>query len=245
MINLSQAHAQWQELAADIPKDDVPALVASWNNYTDTLTKNGELCALQYQYCPAYDEDMPGEGGQYDSLRDDREFILAKMGVSLSAVFVPFSKSRNQDEPNPSLNWLMTLHKNGANILTTDYMQGSGYCPAHANPTTFSNGRRDNYETNRRIRLECETGNITRLGGGTTKKKIAPPTARDVMHCLLLDSAVLDCGGFSEWCADYGYSDDSISARRLYDTCIDTALKLRGAFGEKTMSELSELFEGM
>lgn len=53
-ISLSQAFAQWQELAADIPQDDAPMLAESWNDYTDSLCKDGALCDLQYHYAPVY-----------------------------------------------------------------------------------------------------------------------------------------------------------------------------------------------
>jgi len=42
-----------------------------------------------------------------------------------------------------------------------------------------------------------------------------------------------------------GLDDDSISARKMYDACVETAIKLRAAFGEKTLSDLRDLFEEM
>lgn len=242
-ISLSQAFAQWQELAADIPKDDGPALAESWNDYTDSLAKDGELCALQYQYCPAYDDDMPGSGSRWDALSDDREFILERMGVTLDAVFVPFSQSRNKAEKLPSLNWRVTIKKDGREVITADYSQGCGHCPADKktfntpalNPAT---------EKRRAIASECETGRAY-VNGWKQGAKIAAPDIADVMHSLLLDASALDCRDFADWCADYGYSDDSISARAAYDACIATATKLRASFGQKTVDELRELFEGM
>lgn len=82
-ISLSQAFAQWQELAADLPQDDAPMLAESWNDYTDSLCKDGALCDLQYHYAPAYDEEMPGDGSRFDPLSDDREFILDALGVTM------------------------------------------------------------------------------------------------------------------------------------------------------------------
>lgn len=242
-ISLSQAFAQWQELAADIPKDDGPALAESWNDYTDSLAKDGELCALQYHYAPAYDDPMPGSGSCWDALSDDREFILERMGVTLDAVFVPFSQSRNKAEKLPSLNWRVTIKKDGRDVIETDYMQGSGHAPAYNDPSIFPGPqrKRDQHTTTKRIREECETG---RHSNGR-RLPINPPDVADVMHSLLLDASALDSRDFADWCADYGYSDDSISARATYDACIATATKLRAAFGQKTVDELRELFEGM
>lgn len=251
MISLSQAFAQWQEFAANIPKHDDAMLAESWNDYTDSLCKDGELGTLQYHHCPAYDEDMPGEGSRFDPLADDREFILDAMGVTLSAVFVPFSQSRNSAEKSPSLNWRVTLKKGGRDVLTTDYMQGCAYCPAYKNPVMFPGGKkRDQWSTDKAIAAECETGKRVKGIGPSGHvfgpgKAIDPPDVVEVLHSLLLDASALDSRDFADWCADFGYSDDSITARGLYDACIATATKLRAAFGDKTLRELNELFEGM
>lgn len=248
-ISLSQAFAQWQELAADIPKDDDVMLAESWNDYTDSLCKNGELCALQYHYAPSYGDDMPGKGSRYDELSDDREFVLEQMGVTLSAVFVPFSQSRNKGEKSPSLNWRVTLKLRDKDIIETDYMQGSGHCPAYKNPIKFASGKRDEYLTNKAIVRECETGKCARnMGSGspnfTVGAPISLPDVVDVLHCLLSDALVLDCRDFADWCAELSMDSGSIKARNTYDACVAESLKLRAAFGDKTMAELRELFEG-
>lgn len=244
LISISQAFAQWQELAADIPKDDSPMLAESWNDYTDSLGKDGQLCDLQVHYCPAYDDEMPGEGSRYDALSDDREFILEAMKITLDATFIPFSQSRNKAEKTPSLNWRVTLKKDGREVITTDYMQGSGHTTAYKNPSLFPNGKRDNYTTNKRIAHECETGRVHKSvhlfnGGG----KVPCPDVADVLHSLLSDASALDSRDFADWCGDLGYDTDSISARATYDACIETATKLRAAFGQKTVDELRELFQ--
>ena len=249
-ISLSQAFRQWQELAADIPRDDAPMLAESWNNYTDALHKNGEICTLQYEFAPAWDEPMPGDGSRFDPLADDRAFILERMGVTLSAVFVPFSQSRNKNEKRPSLNWRVTLHYNGRDVIETDYTQGIAHCPAYKKPIKFSDGRIDKWATDRAIETECEKGRRTVAINGSgyfsvSKERIPPPDVVDVLYSLMLDASAIDAGGFSEWCADMGLDDDSIRARAIYDACIETAVKLRAAFGEKTLSNLRDLFEGM
>ena len=55
----------------------------------------------------------------------------AKLGLTMTADFVPWSLSRNAGEKDPSLNWKITLHKDGRPFLTTDYMAGSGHCPSY------------------------------------------------------------------------------------------------------------------
>lgn len=249
MISLSQAFAQWQELAANIPQDDGAALAESWNNYTDSLCKDGELCGLQYHYAPSYDDAMPGTGHEWDVLSYDRRFIVDAMGLTLSATFVPFSQSRNKDEKHPSLNWRVTLKLQGKDVLTADYTQGSAHCPAHKSPIKHSTGKRDDYLTNCAIARECETGKRARaVGNGgyfTESGRISPPELVDVLHCFLTDASVLDCRDFADWAGDMGMDTDSIKARNTYDACVADALKLRGAIGEQGLRDLRDLFEGM
>lgn len=244
-ISIAQAFVQWQELAADIPKDDSAMLAESWNNYTDSLEKDGQLCSLQVHYCPAYDDEMPGEGSRFDALSEDREFILERMGVTMDSVFVPFSQSRSKGEKIPSLNWRVTMKKDGREVITTDYMQGCGHCPAYKNPSTFNSGKRDQWRTDQRIKEECETGREVPKDGGMRRPRIAPPSVVDVLYSLLLDASALDFRDFADWCSDLGYDTDSIKAKQAYDECIATATKLRAAFGQKTVDDLRELFEGM
>lgn len=245
-ISLSQAFAHWQELAADLPKNDGPMLAESWNNYTDMLCKDGQLCDLQYQYAPAYDESMPGNGSRWDALSDDREFILSAMGVTMTATFVPFSQSRNKAEKNPSLNWRVTIKlRDRVVIADVDYMQGCAHCPAYKLSAAVA-GAQNSVTRMRLIREECNSGRVA-IPGRLQKAGAAlpAPSLADVMQSLLLDGNVIDAGSFEDWCNEYGYDADSIKARGMYDDCLQIALKLRGAFGDKTMRELNELFEGM
>lgn len=187
---------------------------------------------------------------QYDELAGDRAFILDAMGVTCDATFVPWSESRNADNKNPSLNWRVTLRYQGKDVLTTDYTQGLAHCPAYKDPPRFPDGSLDWYMRKERIKLECETGRKSACmpmvdSATATKNPIDPPDVQDVMHSLLLDAEAIDAYDFEDWCGEFGYDSDSISAREAYDACVQTGLKLRNAFGDKTLSELRELFEDM
>ena len=64
MISIKQAFEQWEcEIVPLVIQhygaNDNDAMAQSWNDYTDSLCKDGELCDLQYNYCPAWDDAMP------------------------------------------------------------------------------------------------------------------------------------------------------------------------------------------
>lgn len=73
-------------------------------------------------------------------------------------------------------------------------------------------------------------------------QKVAP-TLADVFYSLSMDSDVLDAGPFESWASDLGYNDDSMKAKRIYDTCITHALALRGAIGEDGLRALRDMFQ--
>lgn len=58
------------------------------------------------------------------------------------------------------------------------------------------------------------------------------PDLKEVLNCLFLDSMARDqC--FNDWCLDFGYSDDSIITKNIYDDCIQNSIRLKKALGSK------------
>jgi hypothetical protein len=168
--------------------------------------------------------------------RNEIETIVAELGLSVSAVFVPWSQSRNKNEKYPSLNWRVTLKRGDREILTTDYAAGFVHCPAYKNPE-YSQGR--TIHGRRAIERECENGRAY-LGewskGGT---RILPDTL-DVLCSLTLDASVLDSSGFEEWASEIGYDVDSRKAEAAYRACLEIALKLRAGIGDDGLAKLRD-----
>lgn len=168
----------------------------------------------------------------------ERGRALAALGLTVEAAFIPWSKSRNAGEKNPSLNWRVRVMHNGREVLSTDYMAGSGHCPAYksaiGSPRTIYNAER--------IWRECESG---RAAGSSEWNKGAPilPNALDVIHSLTSDGAAIDCATFEEWAAGYGYDPDSRKAEGIYRVCLEIGLKLRAALGDAGLATLRATFE--
>ena len=116
-VTIAQAYEQFKELAADLPQDDIVMLSEEWSNYTDGLTKDGQLTDLQYQHCPGYDEDMPG---------DDLEYILDAMGVKMES-------DRRHTRPGAgqwgtgSSHFLVKLSRGSVWTFSTFYSMGSAH----------------------------------------------------------------------------------------------------------------------
>lgn len=171
-----------------------------------------------------------------------KETILAaaaELGLTMSAEFVPLSKSRNANETMPdskrkrrSLNWKVTIKRNGVAFLLTDYSAGEAHCPAYKLSTKGARGvsPSDKYRT---IARECEEGKaMTIRPWGEHGGAAIMPDFADVLYSLSMDSDVLDAGGFEGWALELGYDIDSRKAEETYKACLEIALKMRSAIGD-------------
>jgi hypothetical protein len=161
---------------------------------------------------------------------------IEKYNVTIKADFVPFSKSRNSEEKNPSLNWKITLERNGREFLRCDYMQGYGHAPA-------AKRYKREYEKQLATKRECETGREARITPSGTPfpgKPIPSPSVIDVLSCISSDASAIDSPTYEEWAVDLGYDADSRKGEAIYRQCVEHGLKLRAAVGDKGLQELRE-----
>lgn len=69
------------------------------------------------------------------------------------------------------------------------------------------------------------------------------PTAREVLYSLLMDAVDAHENSFSDWCANLGYSDDSIKAKAVYDLCADRWHQLSAVFGHAAFAQLVDDYQ--
>ncbi len=70
-----------------------------------------------------------------------------------------------------------------------------------------------------------------------TKAIPIKPSNKSIMYSLLMDSRAVD-ESFIDWCGNYGYSDDSITAFNLYRDCCKTAVILRKIFNSDDLAAM-------
>jgi len=163
---------------------------------------------------------------------------IAECGLTIESKFIPWSKSRNSKDVMPSLNWEVTLLKNGKEILTTDYSAGVAHCPAY----------RQNDKSilhHEEIMMECEKG-FTATGYENeyiriTKNLPILPEDRDVIYSLLMDAETLDYD-FEDWCSNLGFDADSRKAESMYNQCKEITLKLL-RIGTPSIDKLRDAFQ--
>lgn len=63
--------------------------------------------------------------------RDAMQAAMTALKLTIDSAFVPWSQSRNKAEKHKSLNWRVTLKRDGREILTTDYSAGIAHAPSY------------------------------------------------------------------------------------------------------------------
>lgn len=190
--------------------------------------------------------------------RPDYELAAEKFAIETQAakldvqcVFVPFSQSRNKAEKHLSLNWLCTVTRDGKpvnGLERVEYGQGIGHAPSHKNPPKLSDGRIDTWAQREIAKVEAESGTIARIsavmGGKAAPNRLRPlpaPKADDVLQSLFRDADAIDYPDFKQWADDCGFDPDSRKGEAIYRKCLQTALALRAAVGDKAFSSLRAL----
>lgn len=141
--------------------------------------------------------------------------LLETWGVSFSARLIGETKRDNWvcDE------WCVTIGS-----FETEYLTGTGLrkMKKGAIPTTARKGCVA-YE-------EWEKRNLVAVA----------PCAADVIYSLLSDSEACNMS-FSDWCENFGCSNDSIKALNTYLVCEEIGHSLRKVFSSKQVAELREV----
>lgn len=68
----------------------------------------------------------------------------------------------------------------------------------------------------------------------------AKPDGESLFHSLILDGEA-DSMSFTQWCNEFGYSDDSIKAESIYRACVDISRKLQRILSKEQFEEMREI----
>lgn len=170
---------------------------------------------------------------------------LAEWGIEYSAVFVPFSASRNKAEKNPSLNWLVRFTQvpieDTGRTFATDYAEGIGHVPGY----DFKYAR--SLDGDAMYRNIAEDGRMRKPEDSDRlmpprRAALPAPTATSALSCLLMDAEAFGFT-FEEWASEFGYDTDSRKAEATYRECVSTSMGIMRVFTPAQLTELRELME--
>lgn len=189
---------------------------------------------------------------------------LKKMGFTVAAEFIPFTKSRNAQEGKTfpvaalygdrvkpsnfykpgdlSINWRVTVtHKRGT--YSTDYQEGIGHLPEHLQ------SKSGGYTTDAwdALCFAVEQGKAPRvrpsswnIGAGAVP--LTPPTPGAVFYSISMDSDAA-LMSFEEWASNFGMDTDSREAEQTYKACQEQGYYLLKCIGPEGLEKLQTLFQ--
>jgi hypothetical protein len=156
---------------------------------------------------------------------------LEEMGIKMECKYIPPSQRNGKSwfENQYYLSWQCTI-----NGKTFHFNQGSGHVTSREvrdmlrSRLTIDNKRMlDDFFEHFRI--------------GLKKIHQDEPKLSSVLECLILDAEVLDHENFESWAACFGYDSDSISAKRTYDECLESSLRLISAIGCENIVKIKQI----
>ncbi len=167
--------------------------------------------------------------------------------LELSYKFVPFSISRNSEEKDKTLNWKVTL-KSPKGQMTFDYQKGIGHLPYPQGIFTTMKKYQAN-ELNQVLNDAVEKGvarKITVSNGEVNIRmgnaEFPHPKMKEILESLSLDSDSRHYLSFESWAKEYGYDSDSISAKKVYNSCQKIAENLSKVLGgESKIEQVKEI----
>lgn len=147
------------------------------------------------------------------------DLALIPTGLQLQVSQVRYVPSRGDSEGWKHVAMLATiLTANGETVFKAEYRSGVACLHKEAQGNT----------------MHAE-GLATRLYG------FKEPTLADVMHCLLMDgSTYFDNTDFEDWCAECGYSTDSIKAEETWEECRKAGKALSFFINKEQLTKLRE-----
>ena len=169
--------------------------------------------------------------------------VIDRLGLSMTAKFVP-TQQPAAEVPHPQLHWACTLTR-GQRSMTADYHQGvahvQGYQQAYDKSPYIRQRKENGY------RMTCEDGRLYKYDASINHYHpigTQPvPDLMDVLYCLIMESDVLDRGGFEEWAEDYGYDPGSRKAEQIYRLCVEQSLRLRALLGQDGLDQLRMAYQ--
>lgn len=155
------------------------------------------------------------------TIRANVSAFLASKGVTFSASLVGETVRENNWKCDE---WRITLTAPGKPTLTEPYYTGTGHRKqVRPMPSPAYRPRTIAYEE-----------------WAKTAFKPQAPEAADFLHSFLSDGEAVNMS-FTDWCAEYGYDDDSIKALRTYEACCAIGAKLRQFFTRDDVEALREM----
>lgn len=160
---------------------------------------------------------------------DTIDEAIDKISLTYTAEFVPQKFSRNRESKTLSINWRITLSKDGV-FISTDYMQGVGHIPTY---------KYSKYLQRTNEIMVSSIGKYRKSENGMDYP-LPKPKLKDILYSLTVDSDVFNYDDFEDWADSYGYNPDSIKDKEVYESCLVMGKQFKKLVNINDMQELFE-----
>ncbi len=151
-------------------------------------------------------------------------------GLEFTAVHVPLVGELTKET---QIDWEVTVSEKRDGVLwsslTTEYHEGLGHLPMGWGDKILSVAiPRELVQIEELLRKGTvyEPGESGESLSDRRDVPLTPPKIEDVVHCLVMDAAVLDHPDFESWVSDTCLDADSRKAEALYNQCVAQSIKL-------------------
>lgn len=136
----------------------------------------------------------------------------------------------NMESEKPMDHWFCTLSMNGSH-MGVHFSTGLGLRKAESEPMEYARWMASlglNERTSNPHQLKARYSSY--LDG---RKYPVKPSLESVLDCLISDAASIVNSGlkFEDWCAEYGYDEDSRKAEKTFNACKEQAQALERFIG--------------
>ena len=163
-----------------------------------------------------------------DTMREQVTQLLSAPGYGGELKYEAFFRAHAPVEPwsNNRVDWNLVLSNTRAS-MPTEYHVGLGHYTKNSKP--------NRYDLSEIVARGVYPG---------SSKLLKKPDLLDVVHCLVLDAAIVNHFTYESWAMDYGYEQDSREGERIYNLCRkQTADFLKLIGGQGNLAKLQELFQ--
>lgn len=159
-----------------------------------------------------------------------REF-LNKTGTIFQCSFIKYDKHFVDDKDKRDI-YLITLNK-GNRCYSFPFGQSIEKSAKY----TFYSSSKGEIKTNNKKDIDKFVGRVVSLNEMRINDKQEAPTPYDVLSALTKN----DVGGFDDFCVDFGYSDDSIKSKKIYDAVVNEYNELCKLYSDEELDLLREI----
>lgn len=136
--------------------------------------------------------------------------------------------------------WLITISK--SKTITSGGIKQNKVTEQFEYKTGFGHRYLQPFAVTEVKRYKLKPGTLAYSSATSNSYYIKQPQIAAVLYCLLSDAAACN-ESFSNWCENFGYDSDSISAFNTYQSCEKTNKQLNNLFNREQLQTLRDLLQ--